>query len=217
MTGPCRPDLSGVSPIAIFTMFRRFSTAATIAILIAAINVNARTCDAQVPPHPSGAVGGRGGYVPPAGSPVGVGAPGTPSNSGAPSSFSLDNAPAGIAPNYGPNQTAPSALGRLNPANWKMPQFKMPSMGRILPGQQEKDRIIEKKDGLFGEVSNTAKASWKRTTEALNPMKMFTAGNRTSQKTEQKPGFFKRLFTPPQTNSTPATVTEFLKQDRIQP
>ena len=114
--------------------------------------------------------------------------------------------------------TAPSALGtmasKLNPANWKMPSFGMPKFSSIMPQTSEQDRIIEKKDGLVSEVSNTAKASWKRTTSALNPMKMLPAANRTPSATQKKPGFFSRLFSPPPPENS-STVTDFLKRDRI--
>ena len=60
----------------------------------------------------------------------------------------------------------------LNPANWKMPQFNVPDFRSLLPGQQDKDRIIKKKDNLIDDVSKTASNSWQKTKTALNPMKL---------------------------------------------
>ena len=118
---------------------------------------------------------------------------------------------------------APSAIGKwvsnLNPMKWKRPEFKMPSFGDLMPGQSEQDRIIQRKDGLVSEVGASAKNSWQRTKEAFNPMKVLPAGNRTPSQGSagsEKPGFFKRLFTPPPPPQA-ATVNDFLKQDRIQP
>ncbi len=108
----------------------------------------------------------------------------------------------------------------LNPANWRMPQFKMPTMGNLLPTRQEKDRVITKKDSLVTEVSDTAKKSWTRTKNALNPKRLIPAGFRQNSETkpaEKKPGFFSSLFSPfPQKKTEPApTVTDWLKQEPV--
>ena len=113
-------------------------------------------------------------------------------------------------------KTAPSALTtwakKLSPTNWAMP-----SMKKILPGQDEQNRIIERKDGLMTEVTGSAKNSWQRTKAALNPMNLLPAGNRTPSSKADKPGFFSRLLSPPTPTETPSTVTDFLKQDRVTP
>lgn len=111
-------------------------------------------------------------------------------------------------------------LGPLNPANWKMPSFKMPSFGNLMPGSDEKARITKKKDGLFQEVGQSASNSWKKTKEVfnpqkLNPTKFFTASSRTPA--EKKPGFFSSLFTPQPAEKDSGTVTDFLRQDRPNP
>ncbi|MDA8743826.1 hypothetical protein N9N28_04245 [Rubripirellula amarantea] len=115
-------------------------------------------------------------------------------------------------------------MGPLNPMNWKMPEFKMPSFKALLPGEEEKTRIKTKKDGLFSEVTQTASNSWNRTKEALNPQKLnptrfFTASSKTpSTETEEtKPGFFQSLFMGPAETKEPETVTDFLRQDRVNP
>jgi hypothetical protein len=108
----------------------------------------------------------------------------------------------------------------LNPANWRMPPFKMPTMGSLLPTREEKDRVITKKDSLVTEVSDTAKKSWTRTKNALNPMKLIPAGFRQNSQTkpaEKKPGFFSSLLAPfPKKKTEPApTVTDWLKQEPV--
>ena len=155
-----------------------------------------------------------------------------------PSAAQPPSMPAGFVPganpassSFGPSSAggvseggaAPSAIGKwvsnLNPMNWKRPEFKLPSFGDLMPGQGEQDRIIQRKDGLVSEVGASAKNSWQRTKEAFNPMKVLPAANRTpspSPSGTEKPGFFKRLFTPPPPPQA-ATVNDFLKQDRIQP
>ena len=106
----------------------------------------------------------------------------------------------------------------LNPANWKMPNFRT-----LLPGQDEKARITKKKDGLVSEVSQTASNSWNKTKqmfspERMNPARMFTASARTPSTKEKsdKPGFFRSLFAPPEPEPS-STVTEFLRQSRPSP
>ncbi|KAA1259345.1 hypothetical protein LF1_18770 [Rubripirellula obstinata] len=115
-------------------------------------------------------------------------------------------------------------LGPLNPANWKMPSFKMPSFQNLMPGTDEKARITKKKDGLFQEVGQTASNSWKKTKDVFNPQKLnptnfFTASSRTpaSKTAEKKPGFFSSLFTPQPAEKESGTVTDFLRQDRPNP
>lgn len=115
-------------------------------------------------------------------------------------------------------------MSGMNPANWTMPKLKMPSMSRFLPTKQEQDRVITKKDSLVTEVSNTAKKSWQRTKDTLNPMRLIPAGFKQGAETtpappaKQEPGFFSRLFSPfpePAEQSASSTVTDFLKQDAI--
>ncbi|KAA5545924.1 hypothetical protein FYK55_03150 [Roseiconus nitratireducens] len=116
---------------------------------------------------------------------------------------------------------APGPIGRmmngLNPANWQMPKLKMPTMDRFMPTRDEQDRVITKKNSLVDEVSKTAKSSWTRTKDTLNPMKLIPAGFKQNQQTEpapKEPGFFSRLFFPePERDTT--SVNDFLKQDPI--
>tara|TARA_R110002049_G_scaffold182485_3_gene350398 strand:+ start:12116 stop:12598 length:483 start_codon:yes stop_codon:yes gene_type:complete len=118
----------------------------------------------------------------------------------------------------------------LNPANWTMPKFEMPkfsapsmpSLKSVLPGQDEKQRIVEKKDGLVTEVSKTASSSWTKTKEALNPMKMASwrpfGGDTTDKPEEKSPGFFASLFQGPEPEEArPTTVTDFLGQNKLSP
>lgn len=115
-------------------------------------------------------------------------------------------------------------MSGLNPANWKMPKFKMPSMSSMLPSKDEKQRVITKKNSLVDEVSMTAKKSWQRTKTTLNPMRLIPAGFRQNSETKPAPapkqegGFFSWLFSPfPAGNDQPeaSTVTDFLKQEPI--
>lgn len=119
-------------------------------------------------------------------------------------------------------QPSPMAqmLSGLNPANWKMPNFKS-----LLPGKEEKTRIKQKKDGLLSEVTQTASSSWTKTKQVFNPQKLnpinyFPASARTpsSNQPEPQPGFFRSMFFPP---SEPVkeneTVTDFLRQSRPTP
>lgn len=121
-----------------------------------------------------------------------------------------------------PNPLMRMASG-LNPMNWKMPKMKMPTMDTFLPTKQEKDRVITKKDSLVTEVSNTAKQSWQRTKDTLNPMKLIPAGFRQNGETkpapkpESEPGFFSRLFSPfpPKEEESTQSVTDWLKQEPV--
>jgi hypothetical protein len=134
-----------------------------------------------------------------------------------------------LAPSAAKADTAmgPSPASRLvqnlNPANWTMPQWKMPDFKSLLPGQQEKTRIKKKKEGLFTEIGDTASNSWAKTKEMFNPQKlsparMFPASARTpSQSEPSKPGFFKSLFTPEPPKKEVETVTDFLRQSRPSP
>ncbi len=118
---------------------------------------------------------------------------------------------------------ASKLVQNLNPANWTMPQWKMPDFKSLLPGQQEKTRIKKKKDGLFTELNETASNSWAKTKEMFNPQKlsparMFPASARTPRQSEPaKPGFFKSLFTPEPPEKEVETVTDFLRQSRPSP
>jgi hypothetical protein len=110
----------------------------------------------------------------------------------------------------------------LNPANWNMPKLKMPTMATFLPSKQEKERVITKKDSLVDEVSNTAKQSWKRTKDTLNPMRLLPAGFKQTSPTKTAPkkqgGFFSSLFAPfpPDSDrSDKPSVNDWLKQDPV--
>ena len=119
----------------------------------------------------------------------------------------------------------------LNPANWTMPKFEMPSFNAprmpsfktMLPGQEEKRRIVKKKDGLVDEVSKTASNSWDRTKDAFNPMKLaswrpFSGDETAARPAEPKsPGFFSSLFQAPPPQEQPTTVTDFLGQNKLNP
>lgn len=124
-------------------------------------------------------------------------------------------------PGYGNTGGNPltSLMQGLNPANWKMPKLKMPTMDKFLPTKSEKDRVITKKDGLVQEVSKTAKKSWQRTKDTLNPMKLIPVGFRQNQQTTPAPkkegGFFSGLFGPKEEAAPTSSVTDFLKQDPI--
>lgn len=122
----------------------------------------------------------------------------------------------------------PSPLGQvvngLNPANWKMPEWKMPSLKGLLPNQEEKARITKKKDGLFSEVGKTVSNRWAKTKETfspdkLNPVNFFQASARTNVTPAKKePGFFSSLFSPGQEDvKSDTTVSDFLGQSRPKP
>ena len=123
----------------------------------------------------------------------------------------------------------PTPLSRmaqgLNPANWKMPKFNVPSFKSILPGQDDKQRIVKKKDNLVDDVSKTASNSWQKTKQALNPMNLapsnlFGGGKPAAEQAEpQQPGFFSSLFMPAsaRTPSKPATANDFLKLSKPTP
>jgi len=110
---------------------------------------------------------------------------------------------------------------RLNPANWTMPKLRMPKMPSLLPGQEDRTRIVKKRDNLLTDVSDTAKRSWQRTKETLNParlnpMNLFAGNSDTpaSTNTPKKPGFFSSLFAPPEPQERVASVSDWLKQER---
>ncbi|TWU02418.1 hypothetical protein [Stieleria varia] len=113
----------------------------------------------------------------------------------------------------GPGPLSQLASG-LNPMNWKMPSF-----GKLLPSKDEKERVVKQKDSLVTEVSNTAKRSWKRTKETLNPMRIIPAGFRgdsTPAPAEKKEGgFFSSFMKPAEEEKTPATPIGFLRQDPV--
>ncbi|QDT03135.1 hypothetical protein K227x_15160 [Rubripirellula lacrimiformis] len=133
--------------------------------------------------------------------------------------LSLSASAQDMAPELGEEPASPMAgmFSGLNPANWTMPNFK-----EMLPGQQEKARIVEKKDGLFTEVKQTATRSWTKTKEIFNPQKLnpvnyLPASSKTpsSSTEETKPGFFRSLFMPAEPVAEPTpTVQDFLKQSR---
>ncbi|OYP36586.1 hypothetical protein [Rhodopirellula sp. MGV] len=129
-----------------------------------------------------------------------------------PPSYSLADE---TAPELPPPSPVSQVMNNLNPMNWKMP-----SLGSILPNKEEKDRVITKKNNLVTEVSTTAKKSWQRTKETLNPMRLIPAGfrqNTTTAPAEPKSeSFFSKLLNPfpPKEEESP-TVTEWLKQDPI--
>ena len=109
--------------------------------------------------------------------------------------------------------------------NWKMPKVPMPKFSNMLPSKQEKERVIKKKDGLVAETTQTAKNTWNRTKNALNPMQFMPAGFKSNQTKQPAPstkkkegGFFNGLFSPfpPEDKAAKPTVNEFLKQPRIQ-
>jgi hypothetical protein len=110
----------------------------------------------------------------------------------------------------------------LNPMNWEMPSFKMPSFRNMLPGAKEKEAIIEKKDGLVTEVGKSVSSSWQRTKSALNPMKLMPVSEKSNVQETKEPGFFSRLFSPPASSASSSkdstgSVNDFLSQERPQP
>ena len=103
----------------------------------------------------------------------------------------------------------------LNPANWKMPNFRS-----LLPQTEEKARIKKKREGLVEEVGKTASSSWTRTRDALNPAKFFTTSAKSpaqSTPPSDEPGFLQSLFAPPVPPDENETVSGFLKQSRPSP
>ncbi|MGB7324363.1 MAG: hypothetical protein WBD31_05790 [Rubripirellula sp.] len=132
--------------------------------------------------------------------------------------FSISASAQDMVPEFGAEPASPTAgmFSNLNPANWKMPDFKA-----MLPGQDEKARIVEKKDGLFSEVKKSASNSWAKTKAVFNPQKLnpvnfLPASSRTETTGEEaKPGFFRSLFMPaPIEEPRTETVQDFLKQSR---
>lgn len=137
--------------------------------------------------------------------------------------WTLNQAPASADTLVEPSPMARMVSG-MNPANWTMPEWKMPNFRSILPGQDEKTRIKKKKDGLFSEVSTTASNSWTKTKQVLNPQKlnparMFTTGAKTPAVKSQpaKPGFFRSLFTPDPPDKEVKSVSDWMRQSRPQP
>ncbi|TWU31571.1 hypothetical protein [Novipirellula artificiosorum] len=124
-----------------------------------------------------------------------------------------------------PTGTSPPTFGEfasgLNPMNWKMPQWKMPSLKSMLPGQDDKTRIVKKKDGLVSDVKQTASKSWQKTKEIFDPSRL-SPSNLFVQKEDpaskpDSPGFFGSLFGPREPAETEriATANEFLAQPRV--
>ena len=104
----------------------------------------------------------------------------------------------------------------INPQNWKMPTLQ-----NILPGQIERDQIKKQKDGLVQEVANSAKRSWQKTKDTLNPMKMLQnkmfGGNTGTQPAAQKQGggFFSSLLGGGEADAKTASgVNDFLRQTK---
>jgi hypothetical protein len=117
----------------------------------------------------------------------------------------------------------PTTIGQffnsLNPANWKLPNFRS-----LLPQTEEKARIKKKRESLVDEVGKTASSSWTRTRDALNPANFFTASAKSpapspapSAPSRNKPGFLQSLFAPPVPPDENETVSGFLKQSRPSP
>jgi len=121
--------------------------------------------------------------------------------------------------------TIGNMLHGLNPMNWTMPQFNRPNFRSVLPGQEDKRRIVKKKDSLFDDVSKTASNSWQKTKTVLNPMNLapsnlFGGGPAASRPAEpESPGFFSSIFQPASARqpSQPTTVTDFLSQQKPSP
>lgn len=137
---------------------------------------------------------------------------------------SLSSATAQEAGSSSTRDAGAAPLGPLNPANWKMPSFKMPSLEGMLPQAEEKQRIVKKKDSFFSEIGKTVSNSWNRTKEAFNPQKLnptrfLTASSRTPSKqaSESKPGFFSSLFSSGKEDHSKSSTLDFLKRDRPQP
>lgn len=125
----------------------------------------------------------------------------------------------------GEEDPAPSVMQRIgsgmNPMNWKMPDW-----GSILPTQDEKSRVENKKESLVDEISATASRSWTKAKEVLNPakynpMKMFSGPSRSPSsrasagKPQQKEkGFWGSLFAPKSSPEPITDVNDFLRQSK---
>jgi len=132
-------------------------------------------------------------------------------------SFCSSAAAQSPAPNSG--EAAPASIGQfmsnLNPMNWKMPSFK-----GMLPGQEDKTRIVKKKDGLVSDVKDTASKSWQKTKEIfdpsrLSPANLFVAKEPETTTEKKTPGFFGSLFAPQDEPEQIATATDFLALPKI--
>lgn len=121
-------------------------------------------------------------------------------------------------------QQQPSMVSKvaetMNPTNWKMPSFRLPS---FLVPNNEQERIVQRKNGLVQDIKDTSSRSWQRTKQIfnparLNPMNLLAGpnGDSATPKDPNKPGFFSSLLTPGPSEPTErvATVNEFLGQDR---
>lgn len=119
------------------------------------------------------------------------------------------------------------AVETLNPLNWNWPTFSPPQLRvpQLLPAREEQQRIVEKKNSLWDDVSGTTRRSWQRTKEALspqkwNPMNWWTPADpgrppETRRPAGQEsPGFFGSLFRPSEPEARVANVTDFLGQER---
>lgn len=113
---------------------------------------------------------------------------------------------------------AQSTVGRfmegLKPQNWKMP-----SLQSILPGQNERDQIKKRKDGLVQEVTESAKRSWQKTKDTLNPKRLiptnlFGAGSQPNGQS-QGGGFLSSLLGGGNSaQERAASASDFLRQDK---
>lgn len=132
-------------------------------------------------------------------------------------------AQSGVVPTTSSTPTFGEMAAKLNPANWKMPAMKMPKFGDLLPGQDDRTRIVKKKDNLLTDVTDTAKRSWRKTKQTLdpgrlNPMKLFAGPSATGGATAKpkQPGFFQSLFAAPESTERVArTPSEFVGQQRV--
>ena len=135
---------------------------------------------------------------------------------------------------YEPQTPVGKMAQSLNPQNWQMPKFKMPKfkmpemktpmLKRILPGADEKDRIVKRKNSLVSEVKQTAHRSWTKTKEMLNPMRLIPASFlapadesvKPAEKSSAMNGFFGNVLNRPEPakKNDDATVTDFLRQTK---
>lgn len=112
-----------------------------------------------------------------------------------------------------PSTTQPSLASKLNPMNWKMPEFLVPN--------KDQERIVERKNTLASDIKTTASQSWQRTKTALNParlnpMNLFATADTDQPAKKKEPGFFSSMFSPsePEPEERVATVNQFLNQER---
>ncbi len=136
--------------------------------------------------------------------------------------------PASAAAPIEPAPMEPGPIGRtmeaVNPANWNWPTFNPPqwNLPKLLPAPEDKERIVQKKNSLWDDVSATSHKSWQKTKEVLhpqklNPMNWWSAPAAAPPSRDSgSPGFFGSLFQPnPEPEARVADVSEFLEQDRV--